>query len=143
MDDRLLLTVAFGTHDGLEPTDRLIPPGWQGNPWGPEATKAREEGVIPPVAMSNWRMKEWDAWGKQALRDGDVLFRRGEAPSSSAGISRSAGSSPTVSGSQFSRTGIAAIEEGEPVVYDTTRRPARPPPAVLGLGARLTSGRSA
>ena len=34
-----LMSLVLNSHDGLEPTDRLIPPGWQGNPWGPEATR--------------------------------------------------------------------------------------------------------
>src|SRR3954465_4565245 len=71
-----LLVVRGG--DGKEPTDRLVPPGWQGNPWGPEATKARQTGQIPPVPMTPLMM-QWDKWGKQVLRDGDILFRRGDA----------------------------------------------------------------
>jgi Permuted papain-like amidase enzyme, YaeF/YiiX, C92 family len=121
-----LMTLVFGGHDGKEPTDRLIPEHWHGNPWGPEATRARETGEIPPVPLTPL-MKQWDAWGKTVLRDGDILFRRGDAK-------LLAGHFPfskflaRVSGSRFSHTGIVAIEEGEPVVYDTTKAGVRRQP---------------
>ena len=70
-------TLLFSGHDGKEPTDRLIPPGWEGNPWGPAATR-RGPGEIPPIAVTPL-MQQWDAWGKPVLRDGDILFRRGDA----------------------------------------------------------------
>ena len=44
-----ILSLLAGGHDGLEPTDRLVPAGWKGNPWGPEATLARAEGRIPAI----------------------------------------------------------------------------------------------
>src|SRR4051812_15483516 len=72
------VTVLFNGHDGKEPTDRLIPANWQGNPWGPEATRARSSGEIAPIPMSPL-MLQWDKWGKQVLRDGDILFRRADA----------------------------------------------------------------
>ena len=108
------LAFVAGDHDGLEPTDRLIPPGWKGNPWGPEATVARAEGRIPPIVKTP-EMKKWEAWGKQVLRDGDILFRRGDAK-----VLR--GRFPfskfiaKASGSLYAHTGIAAIEDGEVVV---------------------------
>ena len=46
--------------------------------WGPEATRARAVGAIPPIALTPL-MTQWDAWGKTVLRDGDILFRRGDA----------------------------------------------------------------
>src|SRR3954465_9906716 len=73
-----LMAVVFGSHDGKEPTDRLIPETWQGNPWGPEATRARPTRAIPPIALTP-KMEQWDAWGKAVLRDGDILFRCGDA----------------------------------------------------------------
>ena len=43
----LWLLMAFSNRpDGLEATDRLVPPGWVGNPWGPVATAARKSGKI-------------------------------------------------------------------------------------------------
>jgi len=121
-----LMSLVLNSHDGLEPTDRLVPAGWKGNPWGPEATRARQTGEIPPMAMSPV-MKQWDQWGKLVLKDGDILFRRGDAK-----ILR--GHFPfsrfiaNVSGSQFSHTGIAAVEDGEVVVYDTTKAGVRRQP---------------
>ena len=35
-----------------EMTDRLVPAGFQGNYWGPEATRARREGKMPPVQIT-------------------------------------------------------------------------------------------
>ena len=75
------VTVLFNGHDGKEPTDRLIPANWQGNPWGPEATRARSSGEIAPIPMSPL-MLQWDKWGKQVLRDGDIVFRTEPAGSS-------------------------------------------------------------
>lgn len=121
-----LMSLVWNRHDGLEPTDRLVPPGWQGNPWGPEATKARQSGEIPPLAMTDG-MKQWDRWGKLVLRDGDILFRRGDAKLLRGHFPFSRFIA-NVSGSQFSHTGIAAIEGGEPVVYDTTKAGVRRQP---------------
>jgi hypothetical protein len=126
-----LMMVAFGGHDGKEPTDRLIPETWQGNPWGPEAMRARATGEIPPIELTP-SMKQWDAWGKTVLRDGDILFRRGDAK-------LLAGHFPfsrflaAVSNSRFSHTGIVSLEEGEPVVYDTTKAGVRRQPFAIWI----------
>src|SRR4051812_36071523 len=121
-----LISVMFNGHDGKEPTDRLIPDTWQGNPWGPEATRARARGEIPPVAMTP-RMVEWAAWGKAVLRDGDILFRRGDARLVFGRFPFSKFLA-AASNSRFSHTGIVAIEDGEPVVYDTTKAGVRRQP---------------
>jgi hypothetical protein len=121
-----LMAVVFGSHDGKEPTDRLIPGTWQGNPWGPEATRARATRAIPPIALTP-KMEQWDAWGKAVLRDGDILFRCGDARilfghfPFSRFVARA-------SNSRFSHTGIVAIEDGETVVYDTTKAGVRRQP---------------
>jgi hypothetical protein len=114
-----LITMVYGSHDGKEPTDRLVPANWQGNPWGPEATRARASGEIPPIALSP-AMKRWDAWGRAVLRDGDILFRRGDARILFGHFPFSRFLA-LASNSRFSHTGIVAIEGGEPVVYDTTK----------------------
>jgi len=121
-----LMTLLLGGHDGKEATDRLVPETWRGNPWGPEATRARATGAIPPIA-STPGMERWDAWGRDVLRDGDILFRRGDARILLGHFPFSrfvAGAS----NSRFSHTGIAAIEDGEPVVYDTTKAGVRRQP---------------
>ena len=114
------------SNDGKEPTDRLIPAGWQGNPWGPEATKARESGKIAPIAKTPL-MKQWDRWGKSVLRDGDILFRRADARVLFGRFPFSRFIA-NVSGSQYSHTGIVAIEKDEIVVYDTTKAGVRRQP---------------
>ncbi len=105
--------------DGKEPTDRLVPPSWQGNPWGPAATKARSRGELDPIPMTP-AMKQWDAWGKQVLRNGDIVFRRADARVLFGRFPFSRFIA-NASGSRFSHTGVVAIEDGEPVVYDTTK----------------------
>jgi hypothetical protein len=120
------MTVVLTGHDGKEPTDRLIPDTWQGNPWGPEATRARQTGAIPPVPMTPL-MKQWDAWGKTVLHEGDVLFRRGDATLLFGRFPFSRFLA-AVSNSRFSHTGIVAIEDGELFVYDTTKAGVRRQP---------------
>src|SRR3954469_24242891 len=126
-----LLSLVYNSHDGLEPTDRLVPPGWQGNPWGPEATRARLSGEIPPIDI-NPAMRQWEQWGKQVLRDGDILFRRGDAKLLRGHFPFSRFIA-NVSGSQFSHTGIASIEGGQPVVYDTTKAGVRRQPFAVWI----------
>ena len=121
-----LMSLVLNSHDGLEPTDRLIPPGWKGNPWGPEATRARQTGQIPPVPMTPL-MTQWDRWGKLVLRDGDILFRRGDAKLLRGHFPFSRFIA-NVSGSKYSHIGTVVVEDGEPVVYDTTKAGVRRQP---------------
>ncbi len=113
------MMVLFGGPDGKEPTDRLGPADWRGNPWGPEATRARADGEIPPIVQTP-KMKQWDAWGKSVLRDGDIVFRRGDARIVFGRFPFSRFLA-LASNSRFSHTGIVAIEGGAPVVYDITK----------------------
>lgn len=121
--------LAFTVHAqdaGKEPTDRLVPPGWRGNPWGPVATRARETGEIPPIAMTP-SMIEWDRWGRKVLRDGDLLFRRGDAKVLF-GYFPFSKFIANASGSLYSHVGIVVYEDGNPVVYDTTKAGVRRQP---------------
>jgi hypothetical protein len=102
-----------------EMSERLAPPGWQGNFWGPVATEARHEGRMPPIVWTP-HMARWDRWGRQVLRDGDILFRMGDARLLH-GYFPMSRFLANCSNSPFSHTGIVAIEEDGPVVYDTTR----------------------
>jgi Permuted papain-like amidase enzyme, YaeF/YiiX, C92 family len=119
-----LASTVFGG-DNLEQSDRLAP-GWQGNAWGPEATKARAEGLLPKVAMTP-AMKQWDDWGKKALKSGDIIFRMGDAKILR-GYFPMSRFLANISGSVFSHTGIASIEDGEVWVYDTTTMSVRRQP---------------
>ena len=84
------------------------------NPWGPAATRARGD---HPVVYTDPAMKAWDRWGRESLRDGDVVFRLGDVRvlwgffPLSRFIARA-------TGSRFSHAGLVAVEHGEPVVYD-------------------------
>ncbi len=102
-----------------EMSERLSPPGFQGNYWGPQATKARDEGKLPPIIMTP-HMARWDRWGREVLQDGDIVFRMGDARVLHGyfGFSRFLAN---CSNSPFSHTGIIAIEKDGPVVYDMTR----------------------
>jgi hypothetical protein len=121
-----LVVLIGGGHDNLEPTDRLTPPGWVGNPWGPAAYAARKDGKLPPIAFTPV-MQRWDAWGAKTLRDGDILFRRGDARILFGRFPMSRFIA-NVSGSLFSHTGVVAFEDGRPFVYDTTKSGVRRQP---------------
>ncbi len=121
----------YGGHDGLEPTDRLIPAGWVGNPWGPAATAARKSGEIPPIPDTP-SMKQWDQWARKVLRTGDILFRRGDARIMG-GTFPFSRFLANVTGSQFSHIGTVVIEDGEPVVYDTTKSSVRRQPLKIWI----------
>jgi permuted papain-like amidase YaeF/Yiix C92 family enzyme len=118
--------VVANASDGKEPTDKLIPSGYQGNPWGPVATKARESGGLPPIPMTT-QMEQWDRWGKANLREGDIVFRRGNAKVLF-GYFPFSRFIANCSGSKYSHTGVVAIENGEPFIYDTTKASVRRQP---------------
>lgn len=107
-------------------TGKMVPRWWHGNPWGPEAEAARRCGRLPAIPYSP-PMCVWDAWGRTFLRDGDVLFRMGDARAA-CGLFRFSKISAEMAGSDFSHTGIVAWEEGAPFVYDTTKTGARRQP---------------
>jgi len=65
-------------------------------------------------------MARWDQWGRKVLRDGDIVFRLGDARLAR-GYFKISKFLARASNSQFSHTGVVAIEEEGPVVYDTTR----------------------
>ena len=113
--------VLFGAHayDVGDLSDHFAPPGWHGNPWGPAVTRARAEGRLPSIAMTP-QMIQWDQWGRTVLRDGDIVFRMGDARTLH-GVFPFSRFLAAASGSRFSHTGIVAIEDGSPVVYDCTK----------------------
>ena len=114
-----ILALLLNPPHEAEMSERLAPVGWQGNYYGPEATKARQEGRMPPIVMTP-HMARWDRWGRQVLHTGDIVFRMGDARLAHGyfPISRFLAN---CSNSQFSHTGIVSMEEDGPVVYDTTR----------------------
>lgn len=102
-----------------EMTERLVPPGFQGNYWGPAATRARQEGKLPRIRLTE-HMRQWDEWGRKVLRNGDILFRLGDARLLH-GYFPMSRFLANASNSKFSHTAIVSIEKDGPVVYDTTR----------------------
>jgi hypothetical protein len=110
--------IALATYDrGTgEATDWMKPPSWSGNFWGSAATRARLAGQLPPLPM-NSAMVQWRRWGRSVLREGDVVFRLGNSRTLH-GIFPLSHFIARASGSPFSHTGIVAIEDESPVVYD-------------------------
>ncbi len=138
---RLKILVAIGAlacggcRGGGETTDLMVPRSWKGNPWGPRANLARQAGEMPDVP-NNPEMAAWDEWGRKNLRDGDILFRMGDARAAM-GLFPFSKVSAAIAGSRYSHSGIVAIEGGEPIVYDTTTTgPQRQPLPIWLLDAR-------
>jgi len=62
-------------------------------------------------------MARWNRWGRNVLRQGDIVFRLGDARVVRGMVPLSRFIA-RATGSPFSHTGIVAIEDGSPVVYD-------------------------
>jgi hypothetical protein len=117
----------------------MVPRWWRGNPWGPLANEARRRGTIPTVP-NNPDMAAWEDWGRRNLRDGDILFRMGDARAA-CGLFPFSKVSAAIACSRFSHSGIVAIEGGQPVVYDTTTTgPQRQPFPIWVLDTRGSLG---
>ena len=110
--------IALSTHDpgAAEATDWMKPADWSGNFWGPAACRARQAGELPPLPMHP-AMARWQRWGRTTLRDGDIVFRLGDARAIR-GLLPLSRFIARATGSPFSHTGIVAIENELPVVYD-------------------------
>lgn len=99
-----------------ERSDWTRPAAWSGRFWGPDASRARSAGEILPQAMDP-EMARWNRWGRDVLRDGDIVFRLGDARAMR-GLFALSRFIATATDSPFSHTGIVAIEDGSPMVYD-------------------------
>ena len=110
--------IALATYEpgAAEATDRMKPPSWSGNYWGPAATRARSDGSLAPL-QSNPQMGRWQRWGREVLRQGDIVFRLGDARVVRGMVPLSRFIA-RATGSPFSHTGVVAIEDGLPVIYD-------------------------
>jgi hypothetical protein len=111
-----MIALASSERGAEEATDWLKPPTWSGNYWGPAASRARSTGQLPPLPMTP-AMARWGRWARRALREGDIVFRLGDARTLG-GIFPLSRFIARATGSSFSHTGIVAIEDGSPVVYD-------------------------
>jgi hypothetical protein len=112
----LLVAIGSGDRGAEEATDWMKPPTWTGNFWGPAATRARLTKRLPPLP-TNAAMMHSRNWGRNVLREGDIVFRLGDARAlrGTFPLSRFIA---RATGSPFSHTGIVAIEDDFPVVYD-------------------------
>jgi hypothetical protein len=111
-----MIALASYEPGAAEATDMLKPPGWSGNYWGPAAYRARLAGQLPPLPM-NPQMARWRAWARATLRDGDIVFRLGDARTMR-GILPLSLFIAKATGSPFSHTGIVSTVDGSIVVYD-------------------------
>ena len=73
-----MIALSTAEHSAAEPTDWMKPPDWSGNFWGPAATRSRVTGRLPPLPM-NPAMARWRDRGRSVLREGDIVFRMGDA----------------------------------------------------------------
>ena len=127
----IIMAMNGGYDGGKEPTDKLVPPGFQGNPWGPAATAARKSGQIPSIPDTP-AMVQWDQWGRKVLKSGDILFRRGDARILG-GLFPFSRFIAKISGSDYSHIGTLVFEDGEPIVYDTTKASVRRQPLKIWI----------
>lgn len=114
----LILPLFLNPPEPREMSERIVPPGFKGNYYGPEATQARREGKLPPIRITP-SMARWDDWARKYLRDGDIVFRQGDARVLR-GFFPMSRFYANCSNSKFSHTGIVVFEQEGPVVYDTT-----------------------
>jgi hypothetical protein len=96
--------------------DWMKPPAWSGNYWGPTARRARLAGQLPPLTVTP-AIARWARWGRSILREGDIVFRLGDARAAR-GILPLSRFIARATGSPFSHTGVVTIEDGGPMVYD-------------------------
>ncbi|WP_406700506.1 YiiX/YebB-like N1pC/P60 family cysteine hydrolase [Singulisphaera sp. Ch08] len=115
-----------GCYNAGDVTGRMVPHSWRGNPWGPDAEAARRFGRLPTIPSSP-PMCVWESWARAHLRDGDIVFRMGDARVA-CGLYPFSRISAEMAGSRYSHTGIVAWENGEPVVYDTNKSGPRKQP---------------
>jgi Permuted papain-like amidase enzyme, YaeF/YiiX, C92 family len=113
-----MIAFACTERDADDATDWMRPPAWSGNFWGPAASRARLAGQLPPLPVTP-AMARWGDWGRRVLREGDIVFRLGDARALR-GILPLSSFIARATGSPFSHTAIVAIEEGSPVVYDAS-----------------------
>ena len=73
-----LIALATGEQISAEATDCMKPIDWPGNYWGPAASRARLTGQLPPLPMTP-AMDRTRSWGRKMLREGDIVFRLGDA----------------------------------------------------------------
>ena len=113
-----LIALASTEREAEDATEWMKPAAWSGSFWGPAASRARLGGELPPLPMTP-AMTRWGAWGRKELRDGDILFRLGDARTLR-GIIPVSLFIARATGSPFSHTAIVAIEDGSPMVYDAS-----------------------
>ena len=72
----------------------------------------------------NSAMIRWNRWGREVLREGDIVFRLGDARGGR-GLFALSWFIARATGSPFSHTGIVAVEDGSRVVYDCSEEGVR------------------
>jgi hypothetical protein len=115
------------TYDYKEPSDRWVPcPPGIVNGWGPEATKMREKGELPPVVFTD-EMNQWQAWGDGHLKNGDLVHRQGDAYIAG-GLYPFSRNLAKLTDSRYSHSALVVFEEGHAFIYDATQQSVRRQP---------------
>ena len=83
---------------------------------GTSGDPPRSAGDLPPLP-SNPEMARRQRWGRELLRQGDIVSRLGDARVVRGMVPLSRFIA-RATGRPFSHTGVVAIEDGSPVVYD-------------------------
>jgi hypothetical protein len=108
------------------PLEATVPPAWRkGNPYGPQANALRAQGLLRPLYYPA-ELACWEAFGREHVQDGDLLFRRGKAITplsmlASRSIAR-------ISGGPFSHDGLCHWERDTLFVYDAEKEGIRKVP---------------
>ena len=86
------------------------------NAWGPEAAAARAAGTLQPLCYPA-ALAEWEEFGREHIRDGDLLFRYGVAYHITGRLTACV--TAGISDSPFTHDAIAHWEGDELYVFDT------------------------
>jgi hypothetical protein len=117
----LCLPAVSGCSLPRSPTMATVPRSWRNrNPWGPEANAARADGSLQPLYLPE-EMDEWEAFGREHIQDGDLLFRNGISYTLKGCLI--AFVTAAVCDSPFTHDAIAHWEDGVLYVYDTVPEP--------------------
>ena len=102
---------AGGCRGAGETTDKMVPRGWRGNPWGPAANAARARGEIP-VVPNNPEMDRLGSRGGGRTSATATSSSGWAMPGPPSDSSRFSKISAAIAASRYSHTGIVAVEGG-------------------------------
>jgi hypothetical protein len=117
----LLAGSGCGTLGGPTGTMATVPREWRKvNPWSPQALEARDRGELKPLYYTE-QMAAWQAWAKENLQDGDVLFRHGQSFTLKDRLNDAVQTG--LSDSRFNHDSIVVRRGDEVWLYDAQQKP--------------------